>query len=472
MKKTKIVCTLGPATHTHESIKALLQEGMNVARFNFSHGSQEGHLEHIRLLKETSEQVGIPVAVLLDTKGPEMRLGKFKNSKVQLEKGQRFILTAQDIMGDEHIVSINHKNLPQEVRPGVAVLLSDGLIRLKVESSNDTEIHTIVENSGEISDHKRVAIPSMALSLPFLSDKDIEDIRLGIQEEVDFIAASFVQCAEDVLAIKALLQEKKSSAMIIAKIENAEGVKNMEEILAVADGFMVARGDLGVEIPAEEVPLIQKRMIRLCNRAGKPVITATQMLESMITNPRPTRAEASDVANAILDGTDAVMLSAETTVGKYPVEAVKTMTSIAKATEAALYDEFAWKGPTTLVRQKNNTTEAICYATSQMSFGLNAAGIITATESGFTARMVSKYKPQSPIFAVTPHDHVLRQLQLVWGVQVFKGLKHKNSDTMTKEAIQKCLESNCINPGDLVIVTAGVPIGVTGTTNMIQVHIA
>ena len=471
MKKTKIVCTLGPATNTQESIEALLEEGMNVARFNFSHGEQEGHRAHIHLLRAASCKTGIPAAVLLDTKGPEMRLGRFKTSKVQLEKGQRLTLMAHDVLGDRHQVSINHKNLPQEIESGTSILLADGLVRLTVESTTDTEIHTIVENSGEISDHKRVAVPGMVLSLPFLSDKDVEDIEFGIKEEVDFIAASFVQCAQDVLSIKTILNARHSPIMIIAKIENATGVKNMEEILAVADGFMVARGDLGVEIPAEEVPLIQKKMIRLCNQAGKPVITATQMLESMTTNPRPTRAEASDVANAILDGTDAVMLSAETTVGKYPVEAVKTMASIAAFTESARDKAHDLKQRQAKT-EKIDTTRAICHATAQISHELDAAGIITPTESGFTTRMISKYRPESPIFAVTPHDHVLRQLQLVWGVRVLKGDRHDNSDEMTRSVIQKCLESKCIVSGDLVVVTAGVPIGVTGTTNMIQVHVA
>ena len=471
MKKTKIVCTLGPATRSQEAIETLLREGMNVARFNFSHGDHQGHIEHMQTLRDASKASGIPVAVLLDTKGPEMRLGTFKDGKVFLNKGQTFTLTTQDVAGDETIASINHPNLPQELKTGDAILLADGLVRLNVTSIDGNNIHTIVENNAEISNGKRVAVPGLVLTLPFLSDKDIADIRLGIEQNVDFIAASFVQCAEDVLAIKALLKEKNAGAMVIAKIENAQGVKHMEEILAVADGFMIARGDLGVEIPAEEVPLIQKRMIRLCNQAGKPVITATQMLESMIVNPRPTRAEASDVANAILDGTDAVMLSGETTIGKYPVEAVRTMKSIALVTENALdvqqgFVKFA------LEAKSASTSRAISRATVQIGQELKATGIITATESGFTARMVSSYRPKSPIFAVTPHEQVFRQLQLVWGVHALKGQAHQDSDTMAKDAIKNCLDAGFIAKGDVVVVTAGVPIGISGTTNMIQVHVA
>lgn len=471
MKKTKIVCTLGPSTQTQEIIEELLLQGMNVARFNFSHGSHEGHRAHMRKVRKASAKTGIPVAIMLDTKGPEMRLASFKSSPVFLQKGQKFTLTARELAGDESIVSINHKNLPQEVKLGDSILLSDGLVRLTVENIvNMEDIVTRVENSGEMSNNKRVAVPGANLSLPFLSVKDKEDLLFGIEENVDFIAASFVQRAEDILLIKELLAERDASIPIIAKIENAEGVKNMQEILAAADGFMIARGDLGVEIPAEKVPLIQKQMIRLCNRAGKPVITATQMLESMTVNPRPTRAEASDVANAILDGTDAVMLSAETASGRFPVEATMTMSSIACHTETALNtEESLYK---MVFENKTDTTNAISHATVQVAHELNAAGIITATESGFTARMVSKYRPKSGIFAVTPHLETIRRLQLVWGVTALQGLAHKDTDAMTNEAIQKCLEKGCISPGDLVVVTAGVPIGFTGTTNMIQVHTA
>ena len=470
MKKTKIVCTLGPSTSSQEVIEKLLVKGMNVARFNFSHGSHEGHRAQMGKVRAASEKTGIPVAIMLDTKGPEMRLGTFEKSPVFLQKDEKFVLTTRDILGNEQVVSVNHKGLAGEVKPGDSVLLSDGLVSLTVEDVVDgTEIVTRIENSGEMSNNKRVAVPGANLSLPFLSEKDREDLFFGIEEGVDFIAASFVQRAADVMAIKDLLKQKNASISVIAKIENAEGVKNMQEILDVADGFMIARGDLGVEIPAEEVPLIQKEMIRCCNRAGKPVITATQMLESMTSNPRPTRAEASDVANAILDGTDAVMLSAETASGKFPLEAVATMSSIACYTESALDTE---ESLSKIGFAKTDTTNAISHATVQISHELNAAGIITATESGFTAQMVSKYRPKADIFAVTPHLATIRKLQLVWGVTAIQGLAHKDTDAMTNEAIQKCLEKKCIALGDLVVVTAGVPIGLTGTTNMIQVHIA
>lgn len=469
MKKTKMVCTLGPATNTPEIIEALLRNGMNVARFNFSHSNHENQKKHMAMVRAVSAKTDIPVAIMLDTRGPEIRLGHFKNGKVFLQAGQRFILTGREVEGDEKIVTITHKTLAQEVSINNQILLADGLIRLTVQSLEDKDIITRVENSGEISNNKRVAVPGVNLSLPFLSEKDIADILLGITEEVDFIAASFVQRATDILAIRKLLHTNKSAIQIIAKIENAQGVQNIEEILDEADGFMIARGDLGVEIPAEEVPLIQKKIIKLCNQAGKPVITATQMLESMTVNPRPTRAEVNDVANAILDGSDAVMLSSETASGKYPVEAVKTMTSIAKCTESALDFENSL---TKFGYQKTNTANAICHATVQISHELGAKGIITPTESGFTAQMVSRYRPEAAILAVTPHAKILRRLQLVWGVIPIQGKSSSNTDAMTKEAIQCCLQKKYLNDADLVVVTAGVPVGVTGSTNMIQVHIA
>lgn len=470
MKKTKIVCTLGPATDQLEILEKLLKSGMNIARFNFSHGNHEEQKKRMSLIREASKNTGIPVALMLDTKGPEMRIGSFKTGKVTLEKGKSFILTGRAVEGSEEIVSINHKNLPNEVQAGDQILLSDGLIGLRVESVDGLDILTIVENGGEISNNKRAAAPGVALGLPPVSEKDVEDILLGISEDIDYIAASFVQRAADAITIRRLLEENNGEHIgIIAKIENAEGVANMEEILRVVDGFMVARGDLGVEIPAEDVPLIQKEMIRICNEAGKPVITATQMLESMITNPRPTRAEASDVANAILDGTDAIMLSGETASGQYPVEAVTTMATIALRTESALNCDQG------LVRhgvRQTTTTNAISHATVQISQELSAKAVITATESGFTAQMVSKYRPTSKIVAVTPHERTIRKLQLIWGVYAIKGESLHDTDSMTQNSIQRSLESGLIHEGDLVIVTAGVPVGTKGTTNMIQVHVA
>ena len=468
MKKTKIVCTMGPSTQNPDIIKALILNGMDVARFNFSHGDHASHRKHIHLVREVSASLNIPIAILLDTRGPEMRLGKFSAGKVELTQGQTFTLTGRDIEGNKDIVSINHKTLANEINVGDRILLSDGLVRLTVTKIDGLDIITQVENSGEMSNNKRVAVPGACLSLPFLSDKDIDDITFGINENVDFIAASFVQRAADVISIREILDKHHSTIQIISKIENAEGVKNMDEILTASDSFMIARGDLGVEIPAERVPLLQKQMIKACNQAGKPVITATQMLESMTNNPRPTRAEASDVANAILDGTDAIMLSGETASGMYPVEAVKTMYNIAKCIEPTLdplhaLSKFGYC--------QTITTNAICHASVQISHELNTKAILTVTESGFTARMVSKYRPFAPILAVSPYDKTLRQLQLVWGVNPVKGKRvENNTELLINDAIKQCITKKYVEKGDKIVITAGVPIGKTGTTNMIFVN--
>lgn len=468
MKKTKIVCTMGPSTIQPEIIESLIKNGMNVARFNFSHGDHQSHQTHMRLVKDVAKKLGVNIAIMLDTKGPEMRLGKFKTGKVILQQGGLFTLTGREIEGDESIVSINHKILAKEVNIGDQILLSDGLVRLTVKEINELDIITTIENTGEMSNNKRVAVPGANLSLPFLSEKDVADILFGLGEDIDFIAASFVQRAQDIKSIQDLLTHHNASVQIIAKIENAEGVKNMEEILLLADGFMIARGDLGVEIPAERVPLLQKQMIKLCNQVGKPVITATQMLESMTVNPRPTRAEASDVANAILDGSDAIMLSGETASGSYPIEAVKTMTTIANCIEPTLDTELS------LSRygfHKTFTSNAICHASVQVSHEISAKGIISITESGKTAQMVSKYRPSAPIFAVSPHEKTLRKLQLVWGTIPIKGTEEaKSTELMIDDAIKQCIKKEYINKGDQVIITAGIPIGKVGTTNMIFVN--
>ncbi|RKS87790.1 pyruvate kinase [Orbus hercynius] len=468
MKKTKIVCTMGPSTLQAEVIESLILNGMNVARFNFSHGDHQSHQKHMQLVKSVASKLGVNIAIMLDTKGPEMRLGKFKSGKVMLTKGQTFILTGRQIDGDETIAAINHPSLAKEVNIGDNILLSDGLVRLKIIDIDDQDIITTIENSGEMSNNKRVAAPGANLSLPFLSEKDIADILFGLQQDIDFIAASFVQRAEDIQAIEDLLQQHNANVQIIAKIENAQGVKNMAEILALADGLMIARGDLGVEIPAEHVPLLQKQMIKLCNQIGKPVITATQMLESMTTNPRPTRAEASDVANAILDGSDAIMLSGETASGSYPIEAVQTMATIAQCIEPTLDSEQSlWR----YGYHKTFTSNAICHAAVQVSHELNAQGIITITESGKTAQMVSKYRPMVPIFAISPEIKTLRKLQLVWGVIPIKGHEQaKSTDLMIRDAINQCITHNYLAKGDQAIITAGVPLGKVGTTNMIFVQ--
>ena len=401
MKRTKIVCTVGPGTDKFGILEDMMRAGMNVARFNFSHGSHEEQAERMQMVRDAAMIVNKPIALLLDTKGPEVRLGLFKEGKVFLEAGQQFTLTTDDVEGTKEISSVNHKGLVDDVSVGDKILLADGLVTLNIDAIEGNNIITTVQNSGEIGNRKRVAVPGVALSLPPVSEQDEADLRFGCQQGVDFVAASFMQRGKDIVAIRRILESEKKDIKIIAKIENAEGVKNIDEILEVADGLMVARGDLGVEIPAEEVPVLQKMMIEKCNDLGKPVITATQMLESMIQNPRPTRAEASDVANAILDGTDAIMLSGETANGAYPVEAVTTMTRIAEVTEqAAIYDSKS------RARQDVDmtTTSAVCLASVRIAQNLGADAILTCTESGHTAISTARHRPASKIIAVTPHE--------------------------------------------------------------------
>ena len=469
MKKTKIICTMGPTTEKAGIMENMIEAGMNVARFNFSHGDHAEHTVRIAMVRAAAIKVNKPVAILLDTKGPEMRLGNFIEGKVTIEQGQKFIITSRDVQGTKEICSVNHSFLPQEVAPGNQILLADGLVCLNVDFVEGDDIHTTVLNTGIIGNRKRVAAPGVSVNLPPLSEQDIKDVLFAAENGMDFIAASFIQRAADVLAIRKLLEEANSDIHIISKIENAEGVKNIDEIIKVSDGIMVARGDLGVEIPTEEVPLVQKMIIEKCNRLGKPVITATQMLESMITNPRPTRAEAGDVANAILDGTDAVMLSGETANGDYPVEAVQIMAKISIRTEQALkYSEMLQgKGLTA----NRTTTEAISHATVQVAHELNAASIITDTQTGYAARMVSKFRPRAHIVAVTPHERVIRKMLMMWGVQPVLRAPSKSSDEMVENAITSAISSGIVKEGDLVVLTAGVHANGTGTTNMIRVHI-
>lgn len=469
MKRTKIVCTVGPGTDKPGILENMMRAGMNVARFNFSHGTHDEQLERMQMVRDAAMVVNKPIALMLDTKGPEVRLGLFKDGKVFLKAGQNFTLTTDDVEGSVEISSVNHKGLVKDVSVGDAILLADGLVTLHIDKIEGNNIITTVVNSGEIGNRKRVAVPGVALSLPPVSEQDEEDLRFGCRQGIDFVAASFMQRGKDVVAIRRILESEQKDVKIIAKIENAEGVKNIDEILDVADGLMVARGDLGVEIPAEEVPVLQKMMIEKCNHLGKPVITATQMLESMIQNPRPTRAEASDVANAILDGTDAIMLSGETANGAYPVEAVETMTRIAEVTEqSVIYDhQSRTQGGDDLT-----TTDAVCLASVRIARDLKAAAILTCTESGHTAISVARHRPNCKIIAVTPHDETIRRMQLCWGVQAIKGQAIINSDEMVKQAIAAALGAGVIESGDLVVVTAGVPSGSTGTTNMIRVHIA
>ena len=468
-KKTKIVCTLGPASQSEETLTKLIENGLNVCRFNFSHGSHEEHKERMDIVKKVRDELKKPVAILLDTKGPEIRTGNFADPEVFLEEGSKFIITMADVIGNKEMCTVSYKGLAEDVVEGDTILIDDGLVGLKVENVVGEEIHCVVENSGIVKNHKGVNVPGVKINLPALTPKDISDIEFGITQGIDFIAASFVRKASDVLAIREVLENNNATDIqIISKIENQEGVDNLDEILQVSDGLMVARGDLGVEIPTEDIPIVQKQMIKKCNALGKPVITATQMLDSMIRNPRPTRAEVTDVANAIYDGTDAVMLSGETAAGKYPVEAVKVMAAIAKRIEETLdYD--------TILRSKglNNTnvTDAISYATCTTAKSLTASGIVTSTSSGYTARMVSKFRPKTPIIAATPNERTSRQLSLSWGVYTVMCEQAENTDDLIDNSIEASKNEGYIHEGELVVITTGVPTGVSGTTNLIKVQV-
>ncbi len=469
MRKTKIICTIGPASEDVSILSKLIENGMNVARLNFSHGLHEEHKKRIGNIRQAAEITGTPIAIMLDTKGPEIRTGTLEGGKITLQGGQEFVLTSRDVPGDESSVQITYAALPQEVRAGDAILLADGLINLHVKQCSETDIVCEVVNGGELGERKGVNVPGVRIQLPFLSEKDRQDISFGIANHVDIIAASFVRKAEDILEIRRILEENNTNVFIIAKIESQEGVDNLEDITKVADGVMVARGDLGVEIPVEEVPLVQKAIIEKCAQTGKVVIIATQMLDSMIVNPRPTRAEVSDVANAIFDGADAIMLSGETAAGKYPVEVVETMARIARRAEEVLpYQE--------LLRQKRmqgslTVTDAISYATCATAMNLGASAILTATRSGYTARMVSKYRPEAKIVAATPDEAVLRKLALVWGVYPVLIKDAEGTDALLDESINAALEKGCINKGELIVLTAGVPTGLSGETNLLKVHI-
>ncbi|MEK3881737.1 pyruvate kinase [Paenibacillus sp. PL2-23] len=469
MRKTKIVCTIGPSSESLENTKKLIQAGMNVARLNFSHGDFEEHGNRIKNIGLANAELGTSVAILLDTKGPEIRLGKLKEEPIELVQGDAITLTTEEILGDRTRIPVTYSNLPNDLTVGSTVLIDDGLIGLTVEAIEGTEIHCRIVNSGPIKSKKGVNVPGVKISLPGITEKDANDIVFGIQQGVDFIAASFVRKASDVLEIRELLEKHNASHIqIISKIENQEGVDNLDEILEVSDGLMVARGDLGVEIPAEEVPLVQKMMIKKCNRAGKPVITATQMLDSMQRNPRPTRAEASDVANAIFDGTDAIMLSGETAAGKYPVESVQTMSRIAQRAESALeYREIFTKQANA---QQTSVTEAVSQSVANSALDLNAKAIVTSTQSGFTARMVSKYRPKAPIIAVTTDPKVMKRLALGWGVFPVQGTDADTTDEMFEIAVKGAMSTGLLTLGDTIVITAGVPVGRAGTTNLIKIH--
>ena len=468
MRKTKIICTLGPSTDKDGVLRELIANGMNVARFNFSHGSHEEHKGRLDLLKSLREELGKPVAALLDTKGPEIRLKDFKNGTEMLEAGQTFTLTTRDVEGTKEICSITYKDLPQDVAPGGTIMLDDGLIKLQIQTVNDTDIVCTVLNNGKIKNKKGVNVPGVHLSMPYMSQRDKDDIIFGIEQGFDFIAASFVRTAQDVYEIRNLLNEYDSNIRIIAKIENREGVNNIDSILAAADAVMVARGDLGVEIDFTELPGIQKNIIDRSFSFGKPIVTATQMLDSMIVNPRPTRAEISDVANAIYDGTSAIMLSGETAAGAYPVEALKTMSAIAERTETENHARVEYL--TEATNGKISVSDATAHAACLTAKDVNAAAIVTVSESGTTARLLSKYRPQQPIIACVMKEQVQRQLSLSWGItSLMMPLAH-STDELIEMSTALAKENGFLHNGELAVVTAGVPVGISGTTNMIKIH--
>ena len=469
IRKTKIVCTMGPNLFEKHLIAPLMKAGMNVARFNFSHGTYETHQHYYHELCRNRDELGLPVATMLDTKGPEIRVRSFKNGRVTLQNGQLFTLTTDEVEGDEERVSITYKELPQDIAVGSSILIDDGLIGMQVERIDGADIVCRVLNGGVVSNNKGVNIPNAHLSMPFISEKDHQDILFAIKNGYDFIAASFTRCADDIMQIRHILQENNCHTInIIAKIENMEGVENIDEILRVVDGVMVARGDLGVEVPLEDVPSLQKKLIQRGIAAGKPVITATQMLDSMIKNPRPTRAEATDVANAIYDGTSAIMLSGESAVGAYPVEAVETMVRIALRAEADMDYIRRFSRDTSA---STDVTNAISHATVTSAHDLNASAIITVTKSGSTARILSRYRPACVIVGCTTEKHVWRQLALSWGTVPLMIAEESNTDDLFEHAVDAAVQNGLVHDGELVVLTAGVPLGISGTTNLMKVHV-
>ena len=470
MRKTKIVCTLGPATDREGILEKLVQEGMDIARMNFSHGDYNEHKGRMKALKALREKYNRPVAILLDTKGPEIRVKDFAKGKVELEKGNTFILYHEEKLGDEKGVSITSKELYEDVKAGTKILLDDGLIELKVQKVVGEDIVCEIINGGPISNHKGINVPDIHLSLPYLSERDKNDIVFGINQGIDFIAASFVRNGDDVTQVRNLINANGGRNIeIIAKIENQEGVNNKDEIIDLSDGIMIARGDMGVEIPCEEVPVIQKMIIKKVYMAGKKVITATQMLDSMMQHPRPTRAETTDVANAIYDGTSAIMLSGETAAGSYPIESLQMMVKIAERTERDI--DYRKRFFSRERRQNPDITDAISHATCTTALDLNAAAIINVTKSGNSARMISRYRPQCDIIACTTNEQINRQLNLYWGVVPV--LIQEKTDVMElfEHAVEKSKETGLIKDGDIVVITSGIPLGVSGTTNMIKVNV-
>lgn len=456
MKKTKIVCTMGPNTDNREIMKELALNGMDVARFNFSHGDHAEHKHRLEILESVREELGIPIASLLDTKGPEIRTGKLKDGKkVTLKEGDLYTLTTEEIVGDETRGYINYAGLAEDVKPGDRILIDDGLIELHVREINGTDIVCRIENGGELGEKKGVNVPGVRVKLPALTDKDKEDIRFGVDAGFDFVAASFVRNADAIREIRAILDEKGSAMQIIAKIENEEGIENIDSIIEASDGIMVARGDMGVEIPAEKVPHIQKMIIRKCNLACKVVITATQMLDSMIRNPRPTRAEVSDVANAVYEGTDAVMLSGETAMGSYPIEAVRMMSQIAEESEKYL-DYMFYQRRKVSAENLRNISNTVCYSSVATASDLEAPVIVAPSVSGFTTRMLSKWRPKALIAGLSPSMTAVRQMQLYWGVKPFHAKRAESTDALLFASVELLKEKGIVKEGEIVVATAGV----------------
>ena len=470
MRRTKIICTLGPAVDDAEMIRTLIRTGMDAARFNFSHGSHPEHLERLNMLKSVRDAMGRPVATILDTKGPEIRIRSFETKSITLEPGDTFTLTTRDVVGNQGWVSVTYPKLHEELTPGQEILIDDGLVAIRVDRIEGTEIVCTVENGGALSANKSINIPGVHIQLPALTEKDVDDIRFGVENDFDFIAASFVRRAEDVEAVREVLRQcGGDSVKIIAKIENQEGVDNLDEILQAADGIMVARGDLGVEIPAARVPILQKQMIRKGLQQGKPVITATQMLDSMMRNPRPTRAEVSDVANAVYDGTGCVMLSGETAGGKYPVEALTAMVTIVTETEGAI--DYWKQFQKQRVLPASNINDAITHTCCLTAKDLNAKAILTATNSGRSARMICRFRPACPIAALTMHEKVRRQLNISWGVTPFLTGEVNSTDRIFSLSAEVALKEKLVENGDTVVITAGVPLGKSGSTNLIKAQV-
>ena len=467
MRKTKIICTIGPASQSEEKLRELMLAGMNVARFNFSHGDHEEQHGKYDRMRKVSKELNLPIAALLDTKGPEIRLRDFEGGKVMLEAGQKFTLTTKEIMGTNEIAPITYKELIHDISAGTTILIDDGLIEMTVEEITDTDIICNVVNGGPVSNHKGVNVPGAELSMPYISESDKNDILFGVELGFDIIAASFVRNKEDVLEVRKILDERNSKMMIISKIENMQGIKNLDEIIEVSDGIMVARGDMGVEVPLEEVPVLQKQIIKKAVAKGKQVITATQMLESMMHNPRPTRAETTDIANAIYDGTTAIMLSGESAQGQYPVEAVQTMARIAERTEEDI--DFAGRLKKREVPGDGNITTAISHATCTLAADLDVKAIICVTMSGFTASMISRFKPSCPIIGCTVKRLVWRQLNLQWGVMPLLIQEENTAEDLFHAAIDAAVDAGYIVKGDKIIITAGMPLGISGKTNQLRV---